>query len=133
MIEGIRWREAEVLEVSDMRRKKSCNASEKYQWCVSGGTQEPVGHPRWVQRDLVSLHDKIIKVGKDLHLKIKCNPSSPPLCPLTTSLSATSPRSLSISRDGDPTTSLGILCQRISTIWEKKSFLISTLNLPGTT
>lgn len=85
-----------------MRRKKSCNASEKYQWCVSGGTQEPVGHPRWVQRDLVSLHDKIIKVGKDLHLKIKCNPSSPPLCPLTTSLSATSPPFLSTPRDGDP-------------------------------
>jgi len=32
---------------------------------------------------------------------IKSNPS--PLCPLTTSLSATSPRSLNTSRDGDST------------------------------
>jgi len=45
MIEGIRWREAEVLEVSDMRRKKSCNASEKYQWCVSGAHRSLLATP----------------------------------------------------------------------------------------
>ena len=42
--------------------------------------------------------------------KIICPTISPP-CPLTTSLSATSPQSLNISRDGDSTTSLGSLCQ----------------------
>ena len=36
-------------------------------------------------------------------------------------------------RDGDPTTSLGILCPCITTLLEKKCFLISNLNLPGAT
>ena len=45
------------------------------------------------------------------------NPSPP--CPLTTSLSATSPQFLNTSRDSDSTTSLGSLCQCPTTLTEK--------------
>ena len=53
------------------------------------------------------------------------NPS--PLCPL----SAVSPCSLNTSSDGDPTTSLGSLCQCLTTHSDKKCFLISNLNHLG--
>jgi len=48
----------------------------------------------------------------------------------TMALSATSSLSWSISRDGDSPTSLGSLCQCITTPSVKKFFLISNLNLP---
>jgi len=51
-------------------------------------------------------------------------------CPLTVSLSAPPTRSLNTSRDSDSTTSLGSLCHCLTTLSEKKSFLISNLNLP---
>ena len=51
---------------------------------------------------------------------------SPP-CPLTMSLSATSTRFLNASRDGDSTTSLGSLCQCLTTLSDKKCCLIPSL------
>ena len=45
-------------------------------------------------------------------------------------LSTTSKRFLNTSRDGDSTTSLGILFQCLTTLSVKKFFLISNLNLP---
>ena len=45
-------------------------------------------------------------------------------------LSATSTCFLNTSRDGDSTTSLGSLCQCLTTLSEKNFFLISNLNLP---
>lgn len=57
------------------------------------------------------------------------SPTTNPSCPLTTSLSATPILSLHTSRDGDSTTSLGNLCQCLTTLHEKKFFLISTLSL----
>ena len=48
------------------------------------------------------------------------NPSPSPPCPLAMSFSATSPRFLTTSRHGDPTTSLGSLCQRLTALPEKK-------------
>ena len=59
---------------------------------------------------------------------------SPPPCPLTTSLSATSLHFFNTSRDGDhPPSSLGSLCQCLTALLEKKLFLTSNLNLPGAT
>ena len=55
---------------------------------------------------------------------------SSPAYQLTTSLSATFTSFLNTSRDGDPTTSLGSLCQCLTTLSEKKCFLISNLKLP---
>jgi len=46
-------------------------------------------------------------------------------CPLSTS----SPWFLKISRESDSTTTRGSLCQCLSTLWKKKSFLISNPNL----
>lgn len=45
-------------------------------------------------------------------------------------LSAMSTHSLNTSRDSGSITSLGTLCQYITTLAEKKFFLISSLNLP---
>ena len=53
------------------------------------------------------------------------NPPSP--CPLTMSLSATSTWFLNTPRDSDFTTLLGILFQCLTTLSEKKFFLISSL------
>ena len=58
---------------------------------------------------------------------INFNSNPPPPCPLTTSLSATSPWLLNISRDGDFTTSLGNQCS--TTVSKEKLFLISKLNI----
>ena len=60
---------------------------------------------------------------------VKPNSNPPPPCPPTVSLSATSPRFLNTFRDGDPTTSLGILCQCLTALLEKKFLLVSKLNL----
>ena len=46
------------------------------------------------------------------------------------SLSATSPWFLNTSRDSDSTTTLGSLCHCITSLSEKKCFLICNLNLP---
>ena len=60
------------------------------------------------------------------------NPSAP--CPLTTSLSATSPWFLNTSRNSDCTTSMGSLCQCLSTFFsEKKSFQIFNQKLGEST
>ena len=45
------------------------------------------------------------------------------------SLSAASPQFLNTSRDSDSTTSLGNLFQHLTTLLEKKLFLISNLNV----
>jgi len=45
------------------------------------------------------------------------------------SLSATSTWSWNTSRDGESTTSLGSLCHCLTTLYEKKCFLISNLKL----
>jgi len=50
---------------------------------------------------------------------IQSNPTPP--CPLTTSLSATSPCSLNTSRDGDPTTSLGSCATASLLFWRSFS------------
>ena len=49
------------------------------------------------------------------------------------SLSATSTLFSNTSRDGDSTASLGRLCHCLTTLLEKKFFLIFNPNLPGTT
>ena len=59
--------------------------------------------------------------------QVQPQPTSP--CPLTTSLSATSPWFWSTFKDSDSTTSLGSLCQYIITLLENKFFLISNLKL----
>jgi len=51
-------------------------------------------------------------------------------CPLTTCHVATSPLFLNTSRDGDPTTSPGSLCQCPTTLSEKQCFLISLVLQP---
>ena len=61
---------------------------------------------------------------------IQSNPNPSPPCPLTTSLSATSPWFLNTSRDGDCTTSLGSLCHCSTALFEKR-LLISNLILPA--
>jgi len=61
---------------------------------------------------------------------IQSNSNQSPPCPLTTSLSATSPQLLNTPRDGDCTTSLGSLCHCITTLPEKKCFLTPSVNLP---
>jgi len=70
---------------------------------------------------------KITKVEKD-HYDHLVQPSAPP-CPHTMSLSATSPWFLHTSRGSDCTTSLGSLCQCLTTVAEKIFFLTSNLNL----
>ena len=57
----------------------------------------------------------------------KSSPNLPPPCSLTMSLSAISTLFLNTSRDWDSTTSLGSLCWCITTLSEKKFFLISNL------
>jgi len=69
---------------------------------------------------------RITQVGKDLQAN-QNQPQPTPLCPLTTSLSATSPRFWNTSRVGDPTTSLGSLCHCSTTLPENIFFLISNL------
>ena len=72
---------------------------------------------------------RIITVGKR-----PLRPPSPtqrtPPCPLTMALSARSPWFLNTSREGDCATSLGSPFQCLTTLSEKKCFLISNLNLP---
>jgi len=58
----------------------------------------------------------------------KFNPSPSSLCPLTTSLSATSPCYWNTSRDSDTTTSLGSLCHCSTTPSKKRFFLIFIMN-----
>jgi len=53
----------------------------------------------------------MIKGGKDPYYP-QVQPQCIPTTPITMSLSATSPRCWSTSRDSDPTTSLGSLCQK---------------------
>ena len=61
---------------------------------------------------------------------IKSNPNPSPPCLLTTSLSTTSPCFLNTPSDSDSITSMGSLCQCISTHSENKFFLMSNLYLP---
>jgi len=70
----------------------------------------------------ISENHRITKVGKDTSKIIQLKGNPPPLCPLTTSLSATSPGYLNIPRDGDSTTSLGSPWQGLTTDSEKKRF-----------
>ena len=78
----------------------------------------------WNHRITESLSlEKIYKV-------IKSNRQPITTCPLSVSLSASSPRFLKTSRDIDSTTSLSSRCQCLTTLSEKKFFLISNLNLP---
>jgi len=58
---------------------------------------------------------------------IQSNHQPTPTMLATLSLGATSPRSLSSSRDGDPTISLGSLCQRLTALWENKISLMENL------
>jgi len=67
---------------------------------------------------LQPLHGEVIPFGMRESLRLEksteivtSNGQAMPPCPLTTSLSATSPWFLNTSRDGDCTTSLGSLCQ----------------------
>jgi len=69
----------------------------------------------------------IIKVGKDLQDHLV---QLQPIPTMPTSLSATSPRFLDTSRDGDSTTSLGSPSQSNTTLSEKKFFLTSDPILP---
>jgi len=52
------------------------------------------------------------------------NPSPPPPCPVTTSISATSPWFWNVSRDGDS------LCQCLTNLLENKFFLIPNVEPP---
>lgn len=65
-----------------------------------------------------------MKVGKDLQTT-KSNPS-PPHHPAKISLSATSPWFPNASRDSDPPTSLGSLCQCITALWGVNGSLYTT-------
>ena len=73
----------------------------------------------------MSQNHGIIKLGKD-HWDHQVQPQPTPLCPLNMSLSATSPQFLNTSKDSDSTASL---CQCISTLLEKKLFLMYSQNL----
>ena len=73
---------------------------------------------------IAAIH-RIFKAGKD-HWDHQIQPQS---TPLTTSLSATYPQLLDISRDGDSAMSLCSLCQCLTTLSEKKLYLIFNLNL----
>ena len=53
-----------------------------------------------------------------------------PLCPLTMSLSATSPHFLNTSQESDSTTSLGSLCHCLTALSEEEFLLIPNLSLP---
>ena len=81
------------------------------------------------------LSNYIHRIIESLRLEKLLRSSSPttspsPLCPLTMSLGATSPRSWNSSRDSDSITSLCSLCQCITTLSQNKLFLTSNLNLP---
>ena len=84
------------------------------------------------------IHQEQFQINSDtesLRLKkttkiIQSNHQPIPPCPLSTSLSDTSIRFLNTFRDGDSTASLGGLCHCLTTLSEKKCFLIANLNLP---
>jgi len=76
-----------------------------------------------------SQNDRVILVGKELQ-DPRVQPQPTPLCPLLTSLSATSPQLLNTSRDSDCTTSVGSPCHCITALPKKKHFLIFNLNIP---
>jgi len=66
-----------------------------------------------------------MKVGKDLQdpqVQLSAHPHHAHMSP-----SATPPRFLNTSREGDSITSLGSLCHCMTTLLEKKFFLISSL------
>jgi len=73
-----------------------------------------------------SYDHRIIKVGRSRSPTI--NPSPP--CPLTTSLSTTSTQFVNTSEDSDCTTSLSNVSHCLTTLTEKKLFLIPNPNLP---
>ena len=76
-----------------------------------------------------SQNDRVILVGKELQ-DPRVQPQPTPLCPLLTSLSATSPQLWDTCRDGDPTSPCAAVPLHLS---ENVFFLISNLNLPGAT
>ena len=98
--------------------------------CLLLSAQKPFTHYLYTQylQGTVKLRSqkRITQVGKDLQAN-QNQPQPTPLCPLTTSLSATSPRFWNTSRVGDPTTSLGSLCHCSTTLPENIFFLISNL------
>jgi len=67
---------------------------------------------------------RIFQVGNDLR-----DPQAQPQPTVAMSLSATSAWLWNTPRDGDPTTP-GQLCQHLTTLSEKKYFLISNLHFP---
>ena len=66
--------------------------------------------------------------SRRLEKTITINSFSP--CPLNMSLHTTSTHFLNASKDSDSTTSKDSLFQYLTTLSEKKFFLISNLNLP---
>ena len=86
-------------------------------------------------RDLINIKrqsrafHRIIRLKKTTKIT-KSNHQLITPCPLTTSLSATSPRFLNTSRDSDSITSLGRLCHCSTTLSEKSCFLSSNLMEP---
>ena len=103
------------------------SAGERYFWslfmpqapnlgCLSGSFWEllPISE-RWsIACSQITCVTESLRLEKTSKIT-QSNPSPPPTCPLTTSLSATSPHFLSTSRDGDPTASLDSLHQCITT------------------
>jgi len=79
-----------------------------------------------------SQNHRITKVGKTTEV-IQSNYQPMPVTTLDLSLSAVSTQLLNTSRDSGSTTSLGSLCHCLTSLAEKKFFLISNLNLLGTT
>ena len=83
-----------------------------------------------IQQDIQNAHGYLVcRIIESLMLEktskvTQSNPNSPHHV-----LSATSPRFLHTSGTVTPTTSLGSLCQCLTTLSEKKLFLISNLNL----
>lgn len=71
---------------------------------------------------------RITKIGKDHYHQDQ--PQHTLTMPITTSLSATSLQILNTSRDSNSITSLHSLCQCITTLLERKFFLMPSLNLP---
>jgi len=115
---------AQQLHLSKSWIKFSSCYSLYFLHCTAAKLLRPLHISRYLSLPLISQEHRIIKAGKTTAI------TTTNTSPLSTSISATSPVFLNTSKDGDSTTSLGSPFQHLTTLWEKKFFLISNLSLP---